>query len=495
MDLHELAELFDVDPNSNGEGSSDYSEKAKDVTVLQSFEDKVQDLQVVLASVIEPEKPEPVSEPAPVVEKKDEENDIILNALESAFTDLTKKKDEPEPDVDFDEDNSPEEIIPEEDVEAQVDADIAKAAAIQAKTKDTDEGSGSYNPESPIKAETDRIYEKMNVADQIKSGLKDSIAFSKGEISLKTTVVETPEEDTPPWEEPKPKEAPKKTKKTKEVPEVKNELIETKSEPVVNPVMNTVINKDNPFNLQGVDLVMFTEIKSKYPYFNVYTDSMAWKEFYIYKIRILYDMLFRFPFLDTIDIRKEMGNMKTNHYVGDDAVSIDLLRRRLDDSVRWRTRLSSVLFGAIAQYYSWGRALEMLRGKAYAEHNSRGAYKRDGLACDHLREVELYVEDLHGILEAGKHLDSILKSCTDSLSRQIACIQLREATGFMDSKENMRDLAHQELNSAKRTLASIDELDTLSEKSTQIPKSSGAVTPIDFGITAEPDELSGLGVE
>ncbi len=193
---------------------------------------------------------------------------------------------------------------------------------------------------------------------------------------------------------------------------------------------------DNPLGLEGQDLLAYHEIKKKFPQFNLYDGSLAFRDFYRHKVFHLRKLLGRFPFLDIGELTQEVRSVNTNHFVDDDYISPDIIRKKLDDVQRCRTRLTSILVSIYEQFYPWERYLEMLKSKLWKDHELKGAHRRDGLVVEHLNDMESYYSELKSFLEATKQVDGILKAAAESLSRQLTCLQLKATLGLSPREQN-----------------------------------------------------------
>ncbi len=246
---------------------------------------------------------------------------------------------------------------------------------------------------------------------------------------------------------------------------------------------------DNPLALDGSDLKAYREIKERYPHFNLYDGSQSFRDFYTSKLNILKDLLSRHPVLPLTEMKKELDDIKTDHYVGESYASPMILRKKLDESYMWRTRLLSMLMAAHSQYPSWHRMLELMHGKLWKDHDIKPAHRRDGLVTEHLHDIEVYVVALKGFIKSADYLDSILKAAAESLSRQIACISLKEATGFSQATQEDTVEEKEVIVEEKVTDNPLDNLDGV-EGVIYAPKEENKT--VDYGVSS--DDFSGLGL-
>lgn len=217
-----------------------------------------------------------------------------------------------------------------------------------------------------------------------------------------------------------------------ELETVNEHELETENE----PEFESEVADDNPLGLKGQYFRDYQYINKKYDQFIFYDGTVSFKSFYRYKFETLRHILFRFGnLLDVSSLMEELKSIKVDHFTGDRAISPSLIQRKLDDCFRSKARLSSVLIMILEQYPMWDRFLEIMKGKLWKDHELKGVHRRDGLVAEHLSDVEKYVQSLKGLLDSARNVEGILKSANDSLSRQLACLQLaKEATGFI-SKE------------------------------------------------------------
>ena len=128
----------------------------------------------------------------------------------------------------------------------------------------------------------------------------------------------------------------------------------------------------------------------------------------------------------------------------------------------------------------------------------KGAHYREGLTEDHMSDIEYYVGELKGLMEVCSHKDAILKAASDSLSRQLTCMQLKEATGFshvVEEKMDLQDMiAHQSLvePTSQTKKVDLDGYDFISDgEKIEAPNGRGSVATCSFGVPD--DDLSMLG--
>ena len=213
-------------------------------------------------------------------------------------------------------------------------------------------------------------------------------------------------------------------------------------------------------------------------------------------------------------MRKEVGNAKIDHQIGDQVVSPNLIRIKLDNTYAERTNITTLLAKAHEQFPAWKKCAEMLSAKLWKDHESKGAHKRLALDLEHMADLQLYLKEVEGFIESATLIDNLLKAAGDSLSRQLSCVLTRDASG----------LAHEEIPTmgtmTASTLApappvpapirvssaqvaaqpeqcsSLDGLDTV-EKGIVINESQngGALVEHDFGVadSGEDNFLSDIG--
>lgn len=239
------------------------------------------------------------------------------------------------------------------------------------------------------------------------------------------------------------------------------------SDSVIND--NSACSSENPLGLSIVELQRFNEIKEQYPQFTLDDGSLSFRDFYRSKFHYLNLALTRFPILELKSIREEFKDVNVDHFIGDEYISPELVQKKLDNAYRCRTRVSSLLITMYEQYYLWKRFLDMLRSKLWKDHDIKGSHRRDGTILEHLSDVECYFCEMEGVMESGKHIDGILKAATDSLSRQLTCLQLRE-------------------HAIGKRLESLDRIDTGTVVSA--PKATAGPVSVSYG---KEDDMSELG--
>lgn len=273
------------------------------------------------------------------------------------------------------------------------------------------------------------------------------------------------------------------------------DLIETEEEipgditPVkedVAPPVSAPADISNPLELTGDNLRIYNEIAQKYQQFMLYNGSRAYRDFYLHKFNCLKTALRRFRLLDLHSMMDELRDVKIDHYVDADIIHPDLIRIKLNEAYKSRVRVAFLLIEAFEQFYAWKRWLDMMKSKLWKDHGQKGAHNRDGLTVEHLYDIEQYVNDMEGFIEASKHIDNMLKAASESLSRQLTCLQLKEQHGL-----NKTDTPTSTSKQESIGLGS-DDLDTIESGAViSAPKSSGTLHSIDFG-TTETDEFARL---
>lgn len=336
--------------------------------------------------------------------------------------------------------------------------------------------------------------------DECCNDVKTTMKADDGELLAKALKMESKKavESAPAPEVSTPAPAPAKViepakPKAKKVPEPEpafEDLIETEEEipgditpePAKESTPAVSTDGSNPLELTGDNLRIYNEIAEKYPQFMLYNGSRAYRDFYLHKFNCLKTALRRFHLLDLHSMMDELRDVKIDHYVDADIIHPDLIRIKLNDAYKSRVRVAFLLIEAFEQFYAWKRWLDMMKSKLWKDHGQKGAHNRDGLTVEHLYDIEQYVNDMEGFIEASKHIDNMLKAASESLSRQLTCLQLKEQHGL-----NKTDTPKQE----SIGLGS-DDLDTIESGAViSAPKSSGTLHSIDFGAT-ETDEFARL---
>lgn len=272
--------------------------------------------------------------------------------------------------------------------------------------------------------------------------------------------------------------------------EVGEETSTSVTEETLQDIPNTSITKeeDNPLDLEERYAIAYIKIKEKYPRFILHDGSQAFKDFYRWKTRMLTNLLLRFPVIDVKSLSSEIRQVKLNHEVGSNYVSPETIRQRLDKVYSNRARLASLLIECYEQFPSWKKIADMLNSKLFKDHAQRGAHNRDALVLDHMNDVSFYVTELEGFIDSAKNIDHLLQAAAESLSRQLTCIQLKEATGTQLDEGNDMDIDNLSDSEKEQHLDGMDSIDegTLISK----PEAMGPIEE-NFGI-ADSDEVSDL---
>lgn len=274
--------------------------------------------------------------------------------------------------------------------------------------------------------------------------------------------VEDIEEEIPPKASSKEKETDQLLKEALEdIQEKPKETQPSVEAETVPPVINAETKEDNPLGLIGDDYRFFKQLETKYPQFTTYNGNPAYKEFYRYKVQALKAILTKFPVLDFDKMRQEARHTNIDHTIGD-VPTAEAIRAKLDESYRSRIRVVQLLTEATEQFPIWEKSIELLEAKLWFDHESRGAHKRAALALLHMHGEQVYVQEMHGFIQSIKIIDSFLKDGSESLSRQLTCVSLKEP-----SSADHTYRYEQELKRRGQTIVDkkMDELDSISEGS------------------------------
>ena len=254
--------------------------------------------------------------------------------------------------------------------------------------------------------------------------------------------------------------------------------------------------KNNPLDLSGKDLGAYQQIRQSWPQFNVYDGSLAFRDFYRWKVHYLRILLGRFPVLDLGDMSEELKEVPTDHFVGEDVINPDLIGRKIDNSHRCRTRVGTLLINVFEQSYPWERFLDMLRAKLFKDHEIKGAHRRDATLLEHLSDMEQYVAEMKGFIDAAKHADMMLRAASDSLSRQLTCLQIKNNLGLGGPQVPPVSYSAPSIPKTKKVAPSsplLDDLDGVAEGtviSAPKPEPSGSgASKVEYG---QEDEISTL---
>jgi len=249
---------------------------------------------------------------------------------------------------------------------------------------------------------------------------------------------------------------------------------------------------DNPLGLHGSDLKFYHECLQRYPQFTLYDGTVAFKEFYRHKVEMLKQVLSRYPILDIVDMEKEISSVNLDHFIGDDiVVTADIIRYRLDESYKWRARLSALMLKIIPQFYMWERWTDMLKSKLWKDHELKGAHRRDGLTMEHMSDIADYAGALKGLMESCKHADMVLKAASESLSRQLSCLQLNQTESHGTTQEGVEKIEMQRQQAFRKQVDDLDGFDSIGAGEKISAPTPQGVSTFNFGVEA--DDLAMLG--
>jgi hypothetical protein len=268
---------------------------------------------------------------------------------------------------------------------------------------------------------------------------------------------------------------------------------------IAEELQNTDVQDENPLGLIGEDLRFFQYMRKKHPEFTMYNGNAAFKDFYRFKLQVLRSTMGRFPILDLAARRNELRQTNCNHYVGD-AISSGAIRAKLDECYRSRIRVAQMMAETYEQFFVWDKNIELLESKLWADHESRGAHKRQGLVLVHMYQETAYSKEMHGFIEAAKKIDGLLEAASDSLSRQLSCIQQREPSSA-DHGYRYEQQQQKPVIAAKPKVVAppdkpdpkVDGLDGIAEGSViSVPERSREARVVNLGKFDPDDELMQL---
>ncbi len=355
------------------------------------------------------------------------------------------------------------------------------------------------------------IETSLNIEESVSSSFADRCKDIQATMD-KAPVAEVKVEEKP-VEKPKPAKSEEKPKPEPEI-EPESEDVEDVDEDeeddtddveekeVVETKVDTA-NKDNPLDLYGTDFTAYQELSKKYPQFVLYSGSVIFKEFYRYKVKVLKTILTKFPVLKLQEYRAEVRDINVDHSLGEAGGDQDSIRRKLDDACRCRVRVGVLLSLAYEQSPLWERFVDLLRSKLFKDHDLKGAHKRESLVIEHMLDIEAYVGELKGFVTQAKYIDSLLAASSESLSRQLACIQSKQASIGRESDVSV--IAHRPVHKTdnksskaeeiKKNLvdAKLDTLDTIDDGVVPVYEHSKS-KKVDLGSFADDDELANIGV-
>ncbi|KKL83888.1 hypothetical protein LCGC14_1970230 [marine sediment metagenome] len=248
----------------------------------------------------------------------------------------------------------------------------------------------------------------------------------------------------------------------------------------------------NPLGLNDIDLRAFHAIKKKYPQFQLYDGTHAFREFYCYKIRALKSTLTRFPILPLVDMRSEVENIKTHHQPRSDLSDPVSLGAKMGECSVARGRIAELLFKALAQAPLWKTTLTLLNGKVWKDHDTKGAHRREGLIMEHNYDVECYDSELRGFISAASHIDNFFQAQFDSYSRQLTRIDVQNKVGVVHSAIASEVESIESVPSVQAD-SELDDLDTIESGTVMSRVRKGGLVQRDFPGSEIDDFLDGIG--
>lgn len=240
-----------------------------------------------------------------------------------------------------------------------------------------------------------------------------------------------------------------------------------------------------------------SSIKDIIPEFTITDGSVSFKSFYKSKVEQISMIYKKFKFIDCQKRAEEIEKFNMNHFVGN-AVSIDIIRSKLDQIQQHKCRLSEIRIKIHRTFPVWKRLIELLRGKLFKDHESRGQHKREGLCLEHMSDIEHYYSDLEGLHDAAKILDDLLSAGIESLSRQLTCI-LEEnkaggASGFSYHMAEQKEQIEDHKNNTIKKDTSLDKYDDINDgEKVKLPSEGRKLPKAQWSMSSPDDPLAGVG--
>jgi len=224
----------------------------------------------------------------------------------------------------------------------------------------------------------------------------------------------------------------------------------------------------NPLDLSENDLSAFNKIKDKYPQFELYDGSQAYKGFYKFKVRVLKSLLTEFPVLRLNDMRQEIESIKTKFKLPDNFPEPYTIAMKIGECQSSRGRVTELLMQSHSQLPLWKKSYELLNSKLWKDHDIKGAHKREGLALEYNFDIYHYYYGLQGFVDAATILDNYLKSVFESLSRQMSCIMIKDKISMVGEAKHFDSSVFNNTkieisDSSLSSDSSLDNFDTLDE--------------------------------
>jgi hypothetical protein len=143
--------------------------------------------------------------------------------------------------------------------------------------------------------------------------------------------------------------------------------------------------------------LLYEKVKQGLPKYALWDGSQAYASFYRVKLEQTCTLYKKFGLPLIKEWRDELDTVQISNYVGETEATADLIRKKLDVVQQHRTRLATIRYQIVYRIPSWKRIIEMLRGKLFKDHESRGQHKRDGMCLEHMGELEEYLADMEGV--------------------------------------------------------------------------------------------------
>lgn len=288
-----------------------------------------------------------------------------------------------------------------------------------------------------VEKEAPDIMEKENKTEeeQIKSDksvILNAAKNAKNKTETPKIIEQKIQDDTPPFDVEPEKEIEDETEDEEieeKIEEKPVDFLEEENDPLIKR------SEDNPLNLIGKELENYKELKELYGDRFVFSDNSSYMDqFFRYKAKEIGFLIAKSEIIDCDSVVKEMKNINLKHSV-EGFPSGNVIVRKLNDVMRQRERLSSLMVDLHAQYHLWETSVEMMKGKLWCVKDVKGQHKREGLVMDYMSDVIHYVSDLRRSIETGKYIENMLISSWESLSRQLSCIQesqKRDSIEYLD---------------------------------------------------------------
>ena len=166
-------------------------------------------------------------------------------------------------------------------------------------------------------------------------------------------------------------------------------------------------------------------------------------------------------------------------------INLDDLHDKMRDIQKWRERITYIASHVNEQFFLWDRFIEMLHGVLARTEYEKPAIRQDGLVFQHMRDMELYNQQLKAMHSITTAVAKNLDAAWDMLSRSVTIMMNEMSRGDANRYEprpNAEKISDDKTSTEQKTVQPSQEP---SPKSTSMEDMLGDFDPLEGTASVE----------